>query len=618
MFANNDGKFEILAKYKTNGKEYELDAVVSGNKYDLLARQEDIEELVDTEGEVSVKVIDNRPKHLKLDFVNKKYNLNDEEVDFYDVADFKRLTKAWDFDEEAETLVEYEIDEPRFKNGLFLEPESTNLWIHGIYDRFPNINAESGYDVSVADGFDGPIPNETSIKVTRVGKNARYAVASGGYTRFHRSAFYRSDIDGSVGILNMDERAIPISTRWKRYSKIGSNNQLHLFDFRVSGNTLEEAYVTGLQIEEKLVTSHIVTEDTPTTRAKDHLVLNIPKGYTVKGDWDDTLELYEQNGRLQYNGYGVIRTLEVLPITKKYTIDFTQDAIVSNTGFIHKDIFSRGLLEFERLSKAWDFIDGELKEYYVNEPRFSEKGLLIEPQITNDMSSGDFRNNYPESLAQVTTGVDSGLGFKYTSFVGGGKQREGVAFGIQAVSLFPLVTDEVRGPRGVSFLVKAEAPVRYMRISTYATGMPITHVYNTTIDLSDGSVVRQYGEVFVVINVAPMGGGWLRVDFVDNVASNNYRKLNITFGMDGEDGLVPSTWTTLPEGVEVGLALPQHVIPPVYSSLTNNYDTPTTRLPETLTVLTDLDFTIDADDGIKMSNKEIEGFGYIRKIEVTE
>lgn len=41
------------------------------------------------------------------------------------------------------------------------------------------------------------------------------------------------------------------------------------------------------------------------------------------------------------------------------------------------------IFEFERLSKAWDFIDGELEEYEVNEPRFSEKGLLIEPERTN-------------------------------------------------------------------------------------------------------------------------------------------------------------------------------------------------------------------------------------------
>lgn len=257
--------------------------------------------------------------------------------------------------------------------------------------------------------------------------------------------------------------------------------------------------------------------------------------------------------------------------------------------------------EFTRLSRATNFVGGELVEYEVGEARIEAgKGLLVEPQITNGMSSGDFKNNYPESLAQVTTGVDSGLGFNYTRFIGGGGgQRATVAFGMTGVSLFPVAFME---GRAISFLVKAEAPVRYMRFDIYATGMPLGHPFNTTIDLSDGSVVRQYVN-FKVINVVPIGGGWLRVDFLSDYTGSPsvYRYLNVTFGMDGEVGTDPTTWTTLPEGVEVGLALPQHVSPPVYSSLTNRYGTPVTRAPDILRIplLPNQSITIDADEGLR-------------------
>lgn len=299
------------------------------------------------------------------------------------------------------------------------------------------------------------------------------------------------------------------------------------------------------------------------------------------------------------------------------TYDFTTNTYRKNGGAVSLGDVS----EFIRLSSATKWQDGQLVEVANNIPRISGEGLLIEPQITNDLASGDFQNNFPESLAQVTIGVDSGLGFNYTRFIGGGgEQREDTAFGMHGVSAFPVDFEE---GRGVSFLVKAEPPVRYMRFSIYETGMSITHHFNTTIDLSDGSKVKEYS-AFKVLNVVPMGGGWLRVDYLSTYIPYpaNYRYLNVTFGMDGEDGANPTTWTTLPEGVEVGLALPQHVTPPVYSSLTNSYGTPATRTPDILNIplLPTQTLTGDWDTGVTYEVADniatFAGHGYIRNITV--
>lgn len=310
--------------------------------------------------------------------------------------------------------------------------------------------------------------------------------------------------------------------------------------------------------------------------------------------------------------------LDNIPLSPKY-LDFTKNRY-SESG-VPCGINSVG--SFTRLTSATMWQDGQLVEVQNNMPRINNDGLLIEPQITNDMSSGDFKNNYIESLTQVTTGVDSGLGFNYTSFVGGGgEQRETVAFGMQGVSYFPV---DFKEGRGISFLVKAEAPVRYMRFSLYPAGMPKTHHFNTTIDLSDGSTVREHLN-FTVPNVGLMGGGWLRVDFLSTYLLHPaaYRYLNVTFGMDGEDGADPTTWTTLPEGVEVGLALPQHVTPPVYSSLTNSYGTPATRAPDILIIDVEPNQYIsgDWDEGVVFEQfsgyAKFSGHGYIRNIEVLD
>ena len=243
---------------------------------------------------------------MQADFVNQMYSKEGKPCRFEDIFEFERLSKAWDFIDGE--LKEYEVGEARIsEKGLLIEPQSTNQWTGSVYDRFPSGNdAVNSYDVKIEKVFGGPIPNESAVKVTKSGNNARYAISPGGMGGFHRSAFYRADALGAVGILNLRDRAVPLSTEWERYSKVGSNNQLHLFDFRVSGNTLEEAYVVGLQLEEHLVTSHILTDTVPVTRLPE--TLSHPTSLEfVSFDKDE--DILHEDG--VFSGFGYIRKIEV-------------------------------------------------------------------------------------------------------------------------------------------------------------------------------------------------------------------------------------------------------------------------------------------------------------------
>ncbi len=201
------------------------------------------------------------------------------------------------------TIVEYDVNEPRLDNGLLIEPQATN---YASYSFLPEtgVNYLKG-GVVFSDGYWTLIPDDPDVYLypkpyppaIPVG-----AVASLGTTTPANFSFIT--VNGYLNGVTQEGLV--------NYATVDSVNNLSLFGVVLDKvNTLGAVQLQYLQLEEGSVpTSPIKTQGEPATRAADQLLSNIT-GSTVTGDWDSTLSLSIVDGQLVHSGYGRIRTIEI-------------------------------------------------------------------------------------------------------------------------------------------------------------------------------------------------------------------------------------------------------------------------------------------------------------------
>lgn len=249
------------------------------------------------------------------DFTKDRYSMNGKAARFEDLFEFERLSEATTFSEDG--LKIWDVDQPRIVRGkgLLIEPESTNEYFGDIFNRFTVYGGASKHKVS--GGLNDELFDLIRVDTPDVG-TGHFAGRNMGSADLARSAFYKSDKSGSVGTLIIRSNLTELSEDFKRVSSVipvtgEVSDQVHLLDFRTDGATLNSAYVQGLQLEEIQTTSYIPSEhsSSPVTRLPDLLSLSIPNGYTIKGDWDDTLTIEVVDGKLVHNGIGYIRELKL-------------------------------------------------------------------------------------------------------------------------------------------------------------------------------------------------------------------------------------------------------------------------------------------------------------------
>lgn len=242
------------------------------------------------------------PDVYTADFVNGVYKVNNVDSTFNNIFSFSRAGKAWLVKNNA--LVEYEVDVPRFDNGLLIEQSATNYaaWSflpengsyvkggivfssgHWVYDAVtsgtvfqypqPYPDLSSGNRIFSTHGVNGRFIN------MRTGTSVNTTLSQSGF----RDYYIKTDQD-TVNISGL------------LYPKIVSQYALYY-------------QVEGLNTQQ-LPTSPIKTTTAAVTRPADFLSLKFITGSSLTGDWDSTLSLSLVNGQIQRTGYGRIRSLEV-------------------------------------------------------------------------------------------------------------------------------------------------------------------------------------------------------------------------------------------------------------------------------------------------------------------
>lgn len=244
------------------------------------------------------------------------------------------------------------------------------------------------------------------------------------------------------------------------------------------------------------------------------------------------------------------------------------------------------IFEFIRLSKAWQFDGVKKREYSVNEPRFNSRGLLLEPESTNHLlytNSLDSEYWLRGNDVQVDKGSRERKG-NWWSFT-----NKAVLTNFSAIP-------------GVHNI-----PATW---SLYMTGR--------NLDLTLGTARFGGQDSASSINIVSN-----EIASVNHVSGYGVESSRYWFNRGVRDGVPDVTLSSYRSPmIGRGVASDRMVAFPqveTYQSPTSVIVTegvPYSRLPETLTVLTDSSFTIEADEGIQVNGNEITGFGYIRKLEV--
>ena len=301
-----------------------------------------------------------------------------------------------------------------------------------------------------------------------------------------------------------------------------------------------------------------------------------------------------------------INFMEWSPPSQKLYLDFVNQRYgMDGEKCTLQDVFDAGLLDFTRLSKAWQFEQGKLEEYEVNEPRFSGKGLLIESESTNFIPrSTDMSNEYWDRNRTVVSGnnlaVDTSDGVHNLR----APSRSVPQYNHKRSQRLIFKRNNARylsfgafGGAGASGIVFDLDTLKFIYTNSSGSGDFIED-FCSVINLGDG-----YYDMIVTVDDF---GAW-------NTTSMSYPQIQFykelshasasrSFVGDGVTN-IDVVYAGVTEGV-------------IKSSPIITTATPVTRLPETLTVLTESNFTIEADEGIQVNGNEITGFGYIRKLEV--
>lgn len=233
------------------------------------------------------------------------------------------------------------------------------------------------------------------------------------------------------------------------------------------------------------------------------------------------------------------------------------------------------IFEFIRLSKAWDFTESGLKEYGIDEPRISSKGLLIEPESTNflrDSFMTEGVNGFDIKGGDLEFGEDD-IG-SYIKFI------KSAADNYAYKKYMVTDPDAKDGDYRISFLSDSSS----LRFSSGANA-----------DLQSVGILLRSS-----------------VDEKDKVYSV-YANVNEPGQNGNSRGFVKRPHHSEVEPKIYAIQMENH---PFSTSFIKTEDSPTTRLPDTLRLLQDGVLTIDADEGIVQTGNEFSGFGYIRKMEI--
>lgn len=183
------------------------------------------------------------------------------------------------------------------------------------------------------------------------------------------------------------------------------------------------------------------------------------------------------------------------------------------------------------------------------------KGLLIEEQRTNDFPGGLFEPRASGDPALITTVEDEKLpGIQVTRIEGAEDNYDGFRDYRTASEISRDIAGA--GPRRLAVLVKPSGSVRYMRVSTSSSTHEATHNWVASVDLWELRTSRQSSQYYGFY-LQDVGGEWVFVSFTA-APNHNYRRLSVAFGMDGQGATDYASWTPIPEGDTVLLALPQH------------------------------------------------------------
>lgn len=235
------------------------------------------------------------------------------------------------------------------------------------------------------------------------------------------------------------------------------------------------------------------------------------------------------------------------------------------------------IFEFIRLSKAWDFTESGLKEYGIDEPRISDKGLLIEPESTNHA-------RYTKTLTKDVWGISS------TSFVNfedlGGFHRMNIEkpttwtlYNSNMGRIAEYINVDIRNHKGPDQTAFTKDASSSNRVSFNLNNGTLLNSGNNVNGYVNGSVYTFHRKKENLATFGLLGADYNEGDFIDIYGIKVSDKVDFT-------SAVPTEGTTV------------------------------TRLPDTLRLLQTGVITIDADEGIVQDGKEFSGFGYIRKIEI--
>lgn len=255
------------------------------------------------------------------------------------------------------------------------------------------------------------------------------------------------------------------------------------------------------------------------------------------------------------------------------------------------------IFEFERLSKAWDFVDGELKEYNIDEPRLSDKGLLIEPKRTNYITRA-------LPVRSTFKFIDNGEYFKFITLGSdviplSSYYPQGIGNSDRGVAVYSLTYKSIPnslgcGPQGyMSAIMTVNGPEHTKR--------PV------------GGNRKEFNESKNKVDVVVIGSAaWARAYTIYGGSLKQTHTNADYFHFEaGEEFEIWSMDYTLFPNTEID------VDDVTITSTIKPSSSPTTRLPETLTLKNpNQPIIVDADEGIIQDKGTFTGFGHIRKIEV--
>lgn len=268
-----------------------------------------------------------------------------------------------------------------------------------------------------------------------------------------------------------------------------------------------------------------------------------------------------------------INFMEWKPPSQKLYLDFVNQRYgMDGEKCTLQDVFDAGLLDFTRLSKAWLW-DGSkgMVEFDVNAPRITYEGLRLEPESTN---------------------------FLVDSFISSGRAGMQAAGGDWFFGVDKLGTHiHFKQTLKVNYAYK-----NYQDLDAPEGSHSLTYVSDTT-GLS-------WGKEGFSLQAVGVSGALLEVSYGVYSGKADMQSTELS---GRSRGFVKRPYHDTKEPKFYLYQLENY---PVYTSPIKTDDVPVTRLPETLTVISGANFTIEADEGIQVNGNEISGFGYIRKLEV--